>query len=81
MEFSSNLILIIFRENKANQIIFKKDAKPNVYSYHAQCHTIPYSESIKPLSVLHSGLKREWQPTFSTFFGQKKFQTFFLNFL
>ena len=26
MEFSSNLILIIFRENKANQIIFKKDA-------------------------------------------------------
>ena len=21
-----------------------------------------YSESIKPLSVLHSGLKREWQP-------------------
>ena len=26
-----------------------------------------YSESIQPLSVLHSGLKREWQPIFSTF--------------
>ena len=38
-----------------------------------------HSESIHPLSVLHSGLKREWYPIFSTFCGQKnskKKQTF-----
>ena len=29
-----------------------------------------YSDSIKPLSVLHSGLKREWWPIFSFFHGQ-----------
>ena len=32
------------------------------------------SESIKPLSVLHSGLKREWQPILPTFCGQNKFK-------
>ena len=28
-----------------------------------------YSESIQPLSLLHSGLKREWQPIFQLFVG------------
>ena len=53
---------------------------------HTTCHAIfifvqngpspsaIYSESIQPLYVLHSGLKREWQPIFSTFCGQKKFK-------
>ena len=35
-----------------------------------------YSDSLKPLSVLHSGSKREWQPIFSTFSGQKKIQEY-----
>ena len=31
-----------------------------------------YSASIKPFSVLHSGLKRECQPNFQLFVGKKK---------
>ena len=43
---------------------------------HAQQPSAKYSDSLKPLSVLHSGLKREWQPIFSTFSGQKKIQEY-----
>ena len=46
---------------------------------HAQQPSAKYSDSLKPLSVLHSGLKREWQPIFSTFLWAKKIQIFFFN--
>ena len=44
---------------------------------HSQLSSAIYNDSLKPLSVLHSALKREWQPIFSTFCGQKKSKHFF----
>ena len=40
--------------------------------------SVIYSDSLKPLSVLHSGLKHEWQPIFSTFCGKKKLKKIYI---
>ena len=47
-----------------------------VYLFSASYPSAIYSESIKPLSVLHPGLKRDWQPILTP---QKNQKTMLLN--
>ena len=58
------LIRNVKRHQDANVTTYKSIITVRAIEYISKY--LSHSESIKPLSVLHSGLKREWQPSILT---------------